>query len=661
MGNNSINAIRVLAADMVQQANSGHPGMPLGAAPIAYELFAHHLKHDPADPTWVDRDRFVLSAGHGSAMLYAILHLFGYKDLTLDELKRFRQFGSKTPGHPEYGHTAGVDATTGPLGAGLGMAVGMAMAEAHLAKIFNRKGLPLIDHYTYALCGDGCLMEGVSSEVCSLAGTLGLSKLIILYDSNRISIEGSTGLAFTENVMDRFKGFGFQTLDIADGNDTDAIGRAIEEAKADKERPSFIRIHTHIGYGVPAKQDTAAAHGEPLGEENIRVLRQNLGWPSETPFEVTEEVYAHYRALAEKGAQAHAAWEALQKDYRQADSASYELFRAYLASDAPEAALRRLETPSGQEKPDATRNIAGKILNSLKEDVPWLMGGSADLAPSNKSALDGEAAFSKETPEGRNIHFGVRELGMGAISLGLALHGGIRPYAATFFVFSDYMKPMIRLAALMRLPVIFWFTHDSIGVGEDGPTHEPVEQLAMLRALPDFTVFRPADVNETQAAFHAALTAKGPTAFVLTRQNMPPVCDDPKKALLGGYVVSPEKGEAPDVLLIATGSEVGLAIGAQALLAERGIDVRVVSLPSLEVFEAQPEEYRNSVLPPAVRARVAVEAGSRLPWGAYTGLDGKTVTMDSFGASAPAAELFKHFGFTEERVAETAAALVYKD
>ncbi|MCL2493965.1 MAG: transketolase, partial [Clostridiales bacterium] len=443
-----------------------------------------------------------------------------------------------------------------------------------------------------------------------------------------------------------------------DGNDTDAIGRAIEEAKADTARPSFIRIHTHIGYGVPAKQDTAAAHGEPLGEENIRVLRKNLDWPDETPFAVPVEVYAHYRALAEKGAQAYAAWTALRESYIQADKASYDRFLAYLHAETPEETLRRLESPAAQEKPDATRNIAGAILNSMKDDLPWLMGGSADLAPSTKAAFAGETGFSKETPEGRNIHFGVRELGMGAICLGLALHGGVLPFAATFFVFSDYMKPMIRLAALMRLPILFWFTHDSIGVGEDGPTHEPVEQLAMLRALPDFTVFRPADVNETQAAFRAALAAKRPAAFVLTRQNLPPVCDDPKKALRGGYVVSAEKGGTPDVLLIATGSEVSLAIDAQALLAAQGIDARVVSIPSTETFEAQPVAYRDSVLPPAVRARVAVEAGSRLCWGAYTGLDGKTVTMDSFGASAPAAELFRHFGFTAEHVAETAAALV---
>ncbi|MDR0875572.1 MAG: transketolase [Clostridiales Family XIII bacterium] len=654
----AVNAIRVLAADEVQAANSGHPGFPLGAAPIVYELYANHLKHNPADPEWFDRDRFVLSAGHGSAMLYAVLHLFGYEGLTVDQLKNFRQFGSLTPGHPEYRHTKGVDATTGPLGAGLGMAVGMAMAEAHLAKIFNRPGQqPLVDHYTYALCGDGCLMEGISSEVMSLAGTLGLSKLIVLYDSNRITIEGSTELAFTEDVTKRFEAFGFGTFEVADGNDTEAIGRAVEAAKTDTKKPSFIKIHTHIGYGVPAKQDSASAHGEPLGEENVRILREKLGWPLKEAFSIPQEVYDHYAEKAGRGVRAEEAWEGLRKEYAARDEAAAVLFEQYLAREITEEAKGFLSETVVQEKAEATRAVSGNILNGLKESLPWLIGGSADLAPSNKTYLKDEIDFSAGSPGGRNIHFGVRELGMGAICLGLALHGGVVPYCATFLVFSDYVKPMIRLAALMQLPVLYVFTHDSIGVGEDGPTHEPVEQLTMLRSVPGLDVFRPCDTNETKAAYLSALTSGRPTVLALSRQNLAPVGADVRDALNGGYILEIENGEEPEVILIATGSEVAPCVAAKKLLAGHGIDARVVSIPSLDIFLAQPEAYQADVLPKAVRKRVVVEAGSRQPWGEIAGLDGAYVTMDGFGASAPADRLFAEYGFTAEHIAEVAAKL----
>ncbi|MDR3363382.1 MAG: transketolase [Clostridiales Family XIII bacterium] len=656
--NAPVNAIRVLAADEVEKAKSGHPGFPLGAAPIIYELYANHLKHDPADPEWFDRDRFVLSAGHGSAMLYAVLHLFGYPKMGMDALKNFRQLGSLTPGHPEYGHTPGVDATTGPLGAGLGMAVGMAMAEAHLEKLFNRPGLPLVGHYTYALCGDGCLMEGASSEALSLAGTLGLSKLIILYDSNGITIEGPTSLAFTEDVAKRMQAFGFQTLEVADGTDTEAIGRAIIEAKSDTHRPSFIRVETHIGYGVPEKQDRASAHGEPLGEENVRILRKSLDWFSDESFKISQDIYSHYREKAARGEAARAAWNALKQSYKSAEPDAGALFESYLAREIPPSVTAFLDRKVVREKPEATRGISSSILNSIKEDLPFLMGGSADLAPSNKTALMGEGDFSALTPEGRNVHFGVRELGMTAIALGLCLHGGILPYVSTFLVFSDYMKPMIRLAALMKLPILFILTHDSIGVGEDGPTHEPVEQLAMLRSTPGLHVYRPADENETLAAFRSALTSGVPTALALSRQNLAPIPASSKDAQRGGYILAAEGGDAPDVILVASGSEVAPALEARSLLKAKGVDARVVSMPSLDVFFEQPEAYREGVLPKSVARRVAIEAASRYSWGEIAGLSGAYVTMDGFGASGPATALFEKYGFTAENIAAKALGLM---
>ena len=649
----SVNAIRVLSADAIQKANSGHPGLPLGAAPAAYELWAHHMKHNAKNPKWADRDRFVLSGGHGSMLLYSLLHLFGY-GLTLDDLKNFRQDRSLTPGHPEYGHTVGVEATTGPLGAGMGMAVGMAMAEAHLAAMFNKPGYPVVDHYTFALGGDGCMMEGISSEAFSLAGTLGLSKLIVLYDSNSITIEGSTDLAFTENVEKRMEAFGFQTLTVEDGNDLAAIGAAIEDAKADKERPSFITIKTQIGYGCPAKQGKAAAHGEPLGEENVAALRKTLGWPTEESFAIPDEVYANYAKLAEAGEKAERDWNALFAEYQKKYPEMKTLWEKYHEAVDENALLNDEAYWAYEDKAQATRSLSGKYINRLKDKMPQLFGGSADLAPSNKTVMEGAGDFSKENYAGRNIHFGVRELAMAAIANGLALHGGIRPYVATFFVFSDYTKPMLRLASLMKLPVTYVFTHDSIGVGEDGPTHEPIEQLAMLRAQPNVNVFRPADATETAAGWLVAATSEEtPTALALSRQNLPQLPGSGKDALKGAYVVSPSEKETPDAILIASGSEVSLAIDAQALLKADGVDARVVSMPCMELFEAQDTAYREKILPKKVRARVAVEALSSFGWERYVGLDGKTVAMESFGASAPGSTLFKNFGFTKERVAQT--------
>lgn len=653
-----VNAIRVLSADAIQKANSGHPGLPLGAAAMAYELWGHHMKHNAKDPKWANRDRFILSGGHGSMLLYSLLHFYGY-GLTLDDIKDFRQDSSLTPGHPEYGHTVGVEATTGPLGAGMGMAVGMAMAEAHLAAIFNKPGYPVVDHYTFALGGDGCMMEGISSEAFSLAGTLGLDKLIILYDSNRISIEGSTDIAFTENVQERMKAFGFQTITVEDGNDLEAIGKAIEEAKADKEHPSFITIKTEIGYGCPAKQGSASAHGSPLGEDNIIAMKENLDWFSKEPFAAPDAVYAHYKELSEQAAAPEAEWQKLFDEYAKAYPDMKVLWDAYHHDVDAQALLGNEDFWTYADKPQATRSLSGIMINRLKSLMPQLVGGSADLAPSNKTYMDDEGDFQKGNYAGRNFHFGVRELAMGAITNGLALHGGVRPYAGTFFVFSDYMKPMIRLAALMKLPTTYVLTHDSIGVGEDGPTHEPIEQLAMLRAMPNVNVFRPADATETAAAWYLAVTStETPTALVLTRQNLPQLAGSSKDALKGGYVLADSTKATPDAIVIASGSEVVLAVDAKEVLAKDGIDVRVVSMPCMELFDAQSDEYKEQVLPKAVRARVVVEAASDFGWGKYIGLDGATVTMNSFGASAPAGVLFKKFGFTTEHVVETVKSIV---
>ncbi|MDD6035743.1 MAG: transketolase [Lachnospiraceae bacterium] len=653
----SVNAIRVLAADAVQKAKSGHPGLPLGSAAVAYELWAKEMKHNPANPDWPNRDRFILSGGHGSTLLYSLLHLFGY-GLTKEDLMQFRQLDSLTPGHPEYRHTKGVEATTGPLGAGMAMAVGMAMAEAHLAATFNKDGYNVVDHYTYVLGGDGCMMEGISSEAFSLAGTLGLSKLIVLYDSNKISIEGSTDIAFTEDVEGRMKAFGFQTITVEDGNDLEEIGKAIRAAQAEKTKPSFIICKTQIGYGCPAKQGKASAHGEPLGEDNVKALKENLGWPSQEPFFVPDEVYANYKAIAAEKAKDEEAWSKLFAEY----CAKYpEMKKAWddmFNLDIAKSLIDNEEFWAYEDKPEATRNLSGIVLNRLKDYVPALIGGAADLAPSTKTYMKDAGDFSKDNYAGRNLHFGVRELAMAAIGNGMTLHG-LRAFVSTFFVFSDYVKPMARLSSIMRIPTTYVLTHDSIGVGEDGPTHEPIEQLAMLRAMPNFHVFRPADATETIAAWYSAVTSKEtPTALVLTRQNLPQLAGSSKEALKGGYVIADSAKATPDAIIIATGSEVSLAINAKEELLKDGVDVRVVSMPCMDLFEEQSAEYKESVLPKAVRKRVAVEALIDYGWGKYVGLDGATVTMTGFGASAPANTLFEKFGFTVDNVVKTVKSIL---
>ncbi len=653
----SVNAIRILSADGVQKANSGHPGLPLGSAAMAYELWARHMKHNPVNPKWANRDRFVLSGGHGSMLLYSLLHLFGY-GLTVEDLANFRQDGSLTPGHPEYGHTVGVEATTGPLGAGMAMAVGMAMGEAHLAAKFNKESFPVVDHYTFVLGGDGCMMEGITSEAMSLAGTLGLGKLIVLYDSNKISIEGSTDIAFTEDVKKRFEAYGFQTLVVEDGNDLAEIGAAIEAAKADLTRPSMITVKTKIGYGSP-REGMASAHGEPLGADNIKALKEKLEWPSQEPFFVPAEVYDNYKSLASEGAKSEEAWNKLFDEYSKAYPEMKALWDQYHDVNIAKDLISNDEFWAYADKPEATRNLSGQILNRLKNHLPNLIGGAADLAPSTKTYMNDMGDFAKENYGGRNLHFGVRELAMAAMGNGLALHGGLRAYVSTFFVFSDYVKPMARLSALMNLPLTFVFTHDSIGVGEDGPTHEPIEQLAMLRAMPNFTVFRPADATESIAAWYYAVTSTStPTALVLTRQNLPQYSGSSKEALKGGYVISEAKKAVPDAIIMASGSEVELGINAQAELSKEGVDVRVVSIPSMDLFEAQSAEYKESILPKQVRARVAVEAATDFGWGKYVGLDGTTVTMKGFGASAPAGTLFKKFGFTTENVVKAVKSVL---
>ena len=655
----SVNAIRVLSADAIQKANSGHPGLPLGTAPVAYELFAKHMNYNPHNPDWVNRDRFVLSGGHGSMLLYSLFHLFGIGNLSLEEVKNFRQFGSLTPGHPEYGHTVGVEATTGPLGQGMAMAVGMAMAEAHLSSVFNKEGFPVVDHYTYVLGGDGCMMEGISSECFSLAGTLGLSKLIVFYDSNNISIEGSTDIAFTEDVVTRFKAFGFQTIEVEDGNDLEAIGKAIEEAKADKTRPSLIKVNTLIGYGCPAKQGKASAHGEPLGVDNVAALKENINWPCKGDFEVPKEVYDHYKELADNMAKAEDKWNELFAAYVEKYPEMKELWDNYFDGYDMSDLFNSDEYWAKGDKPEATRSTSGTILNMIKKAMPNLIGGSADLAPSNKTNMKDAGDFSKDNYAGTNLHFGVREQAMAAIGNGLALHGGLKAFVATFFVFSDYVKPMARLSALMKLPLTYVFTHDSIGVGEDGPTHEPVEQLAAFRSLPDFTVFRPCDRTETAAAWMYAVENEcGPTGLVLTRQNLPQIEGSSKYALKGGYVIAESEKAVPDAIIIASGSEVSLAINAKEELKKSGIDVRVVSMPSMELFDKQSAEYKESVLPNAVRKRVAVEALSDFGWYKYVGLDGRVIAMEGFGASGPAATLFEHFGFTVDNVVKTVKEVV---
>ncbi len=654
------NALRVLAMDAIQKANSGHPGMPMGMADVAYILWTRHMRHNPKNPQWPNRDRFVLSAGHGSMLLYALLYLSGYP-LTMDDLKQFRQWGSKTPGHPEYDPEIGVEMTTGPLGQGFATGVGMAIAEKHLAALFNRPDFPIIDNYIYAIVSDGDLMEGVSHEAASLAGHLKLDRLIYLYDDNHISIEGNTRIAFTEDVAARFRAYGWHVQEI-DGHDFAQIDAALTEAKKVEEKPHLIICHTHIAYGSPHKQDTAAAHGSPLGEEEIRLTKEALGWPSMEPFFVPKEVIARYRLAVPRGEQMEAAWR--------------DRFERYAEQFPDEAAelQRRWEgrLPEGWEKsvphftPEmgamATRAASGKVLNALADAIPELIGGSADLAPSNKTHLQGKGDFQAETPTGRNLHFGVREFGMGAAVNGMALYGGVRPFGATFLVFSDYMRGAVRLAALMKLPVVFVWTHDSIFVGEDGPTHQPIEHLASLRAMPNLTVIRPADANETAAAWQYAMSAKEPVALILTRQKLPTVPETDPLAFehlsKGAYILRRSPLERTDILLLASGSEVHLALEAQRLLAKEQIGAQVVSMPSWELFERQSRFYQLNVLPPTIPRRLAIEAGSPLGWERYVGERGAILALDHFGASAPASVLGREFGFTAEMVVERAKRLL---
>ncbi|MBQ2984863.1 MAG: transketolase [Clostridia bacterium] len=644
----AVKSIRFLAADAIDKAKSGHPGLPIGSAPMAYTLWKQ-MKHNPANPSWQGRDRFILSAGHASMLEYALLHLFGY-GVTIDDIKNFRQWGSLTPGHPEYRHTVGVEATSGPLGQGIAMAVGMAMAEERMAAHFNREGYPVVDNYTYALCGDGCLQEGVAAEAASFAGTQKLGKLILFYDRNCITIEGRIESTFDEDVNGRFSAYGWQVQELPNGEDMDAVAKAIEAAKAATDKPSVIIVNTQIAYGTP-KQGKASAHGEPLGEENIKAMREFYQWDY-APFEVPAEVYAHFDELNKGYAAEEAKYNEMFEGYKAAYPELYAEWKQWHSTELPEALLKD-ERLTAADKPAATRATSGNVLNVIAEYMPNLFGGSADLAPSNKSELKGKAYFSAEDRDGANVHFGIREFAMAAICNGIMLYGGLRAYCATFMVFSDYLKPAMRMAALMKLPVIYILTHDSIGVGEDGPTHQPIEHLASIRAIPDTNLFRPADMKETAGCYIAALQGDKPAAMALTRQNLPQYAETSVEGVLkGGYVL--KDCANPEVIIMASGSEVELAVKAAEVLGEKGKAVRVVSMPCTNLFDEQSAEYKESVLPSAVRARVAVEAGCAMSWYKYIGLDGEVVCIDHFGASAPAGVLFKEFGFTVENVVAAA-------
>ncbi len=652
----TINTIRILSADMVQKAKSGHPGAPMGMAPLAYALFERQLKANPADPKWPDRDRFVLSSGHASALIYSLLHLYGY-GLKMDDLKQFRQWGSLTPGHPEYNHTAGVETTTGPLGQGVANAVGFAIAETMMAAHFNREGFPVVDHRTYAVCGDGCMMEGISSEAASLAGTLKLGKLTLLYDDNEISIEGNTDIAFRENVGARFEAYGWDVIRVKDGNDWAQVDAALEQAKT-TDKPTLIICPTLIGFGCDAKAGTPGVHGEPLGEDNLLSAARKLGMPDE-PFSVADEVYAHCAEAGARGQKAQDDWKAMMAKYAAAYPELAKEFEQWMNGKIDEK-LFDDEALWAFDGKIATRATSGEMINRLAKLLPNLVGGSADLAPSNKTYIKNGGDYSAENRSGRNLHFGVREHAMAAICNGIALHGGLHVFCGTFFVFSDYMKHAMRLSAIMKLPVTYVLTHDSIGVGEDGLTHEPIEQLATLRAVPDLLVFRPADGKETAAGWDVALTYGLPTALVLSRQNLPQYPASGKAALRGGYILSDSEKATPDVILMASGSEVEQILQAQAILKEKGIDARVVSMPCLDLFELQDDAYKASVLPGDVRARVAMEAGCTMPWYKYTGMDGEVLGIDHYGASAPAGKLFEAFGFTADAVVKAAEKVIKK-
>lgn len=655
--NLSIATIRTLSIDAIEKANSGHPGMPMGSAPMGYQLFAKTMNHNPDHPTWINRDRFVLSAGHGSMLLYSLLHLSGY-DLSLDDLKQFRQWGSKTPGHPEFGHTAGVDATTGPLGQGIAMAVGMALAEEHLAATYNRGDFKVVDHYTYGICGDGDLMEGVSAESASLAGHLKLGKLIFLYDSNDISLDGETSLSFSENVRQRFDAYGWQTLLVKDGNDLSAIAAAIEEGKKDTSRPTLIEVKTVIGYGSPNKQGKGGhggTHGSPLGAEETKLTKEFYKWVYEEDFYVPEEVRQHFAEVKKRGIEANKVWDEQFAKYKAEFPELAAQFEKAIAGELPSGWDAELPKYSSEDKALSTRVASGNALNGLVKGVPQLLGGSADLESSTMTHLKGLPVLTPNSYDGRNVYFGVREFGMAAAMNGIALHGGLKIFGGTFFVFTDYLRPAVRLAAIMGLPVTYVLTHDSIAVGEDGPTHEPIEQLASIRIIPNLTVIRPADGNETSAAWAYTLENKNnPVALVLTRQNLPILENTAELARegvkRGGYVVSDAKNGKPVAQLIATGSEVQLAVKAQAALAEEGIEVRVISLPSWDLFDKQDQAYKDSVILPDVKARVAIEMAHPFGWERYVGEKGSVIGIHTFGASAPGDKVIAEYGFTVENV-----------
>ncbi len=650
----TINTIRILSAEAIEKANSGHPGLPMGAAPMAYTLWAKNMNHNPKNPNWANRDRFVLSAGHGSMLLYSMLHLFGY-GITIEDLKEFRQLDSITPGHPEYGHTPGIETTTGPLGQGFANAVGMAMAQEFKAEHFNQDDIKIVDHYVYALSGDGCMMEGISSEAASLAGTLKLDKLIVLYDSNNITIEGETDAAFTEDVQKRFQAYGWQTLFVEDGNNLDDLDAAIKKAKANRTQPTLIEIKTQIGYGSPAKQGKASAHGEPLGADNLIEARQYLKH-SDQEFDVSEEVAKHMEAITHEGSKKEEEWKALFAEYKKAYPELAQEWEAWHSGKVSD--FWNDENFWKLEKEQATRQSSSDMINYIAKSMPNLVGGSADLAPSTKTIMNDRGSFSAKDYSGGNLHFGVREHAMAAITNGIQIYGGLHAYCATFFVFSDYMKHAMRLSALMNLPASYVLTHDSIGVGEDGPTHQPVEQLAMLRSIPNMVTFRPADSRETAAGWYQAITSKSsPTSLILTRQNLPLLEGSSKEAVKGAYVVNDIQPADADILMIATGSEVQLIVEAAAKLKQEGMKVAAISMPSMELFERQSEAYKDSILPKNKTKRIAVEALSPFGWHKYVGLEGEVIGMEGFGASAPAEELFKKYGFTVENIITVAKNL----
>jgi transketolase len=659
----AINSIRTLSIDAIENANSGHPGMPMGAAPMAYTLWTKYMKHNPGNPNWFNRDRFVLSAGHGSMLLYSLLHLSGY-DLSMEDIKQFRQWDSKTPGHPEYGHTPGVEATTGPLGQGISMAVGMAMAESHLAATYNKDNFEIVNHYTYSICGDGDLMEGISHESASLAAHLQLGRLIVLYDSNDISLDGDLHLSMSENVEDRYKAYGWQVIRVEDGNNIEELTNALEQARAELKKPTLIEVKTTIGYGSPNKSGKSASHGAPLGTDEVALTKGHYQWSFDADFHVPSEVYSHFEETVKTtGQHAEAEWNSLFEKYKEAHPQLAEQFQTAINGELPDGWDKDL--PKYEVgKSIASRSSSGEAINALAKTVPSLFGGAADLAGSNKTLMKDVGDFSRNDYAGRNIWFGVREFAMGAALNGMALHGGVNVFGGTFFVFSDYLRPAIRLAALMGLPVTYVFTHDSVAVGEDGPTHEPVEQLSSLRAMPNLSIIRPADGNESVAAWKLALESKDtPTALVLTRQNLPTLEGTAENAYegvsRGAYVISKAKG-TPDALLLASGSEVSLAVEAQKALAEENIDVSVVSMPSWDRFEAQDAAYKESVLPSNVKARLGIEMGSSFGFHKYVGLDGDVLAIDRFGASAPGETIIEKFGFTTENVVAKVKALVNK-